>query len=112
MPRHEDGVSIAWAVAEYLSKKRATIFFVTQYPQLTRLAGIYPSVQNIHMDATIAGGHNGQISCTHKAKSGACRMESDYGDKLAAVCGWPSSLVVEAGQIENEVEALLPKDGP
>ncbi|KAL7579852.1 hypothetical protein ACA910_004864 [Epithemia clementina (nom. ined.)] len=109
---NEDGVSIAWAVAEYLLKKRAMTFFVTHYPQLTRLADIYPSVQNIHMDATISGGENGEISYTHKAKAGACQIESNYGIKMAAQCGWPSSVVAYAADIEREVATLLPKDGP
>ena len=109
---NEDGVSIAWAVAEYLLKKRAMTFFVTHYPQLTRLADIYSSVQNIHMDATISSGESGEIRYRHKAKAGACQMNSDYGIKLAALCGWPSTVVASASNIERQVESLLPKGGP
>ena len=43
---NEDGVAIAWAVSEFLLVRRAMTFFVTHYPQLSRLADVYPNVQN------------------------------------------------------------------
>ena len=109
---NEDGVSIAWAVAEYLMKKRSMTFFVTHYPQLNRLAEIYPCAQNISMDAKISGGDLGEIRYTYKIKSGACKYETDYGIKLASLCGWPSSIVADAANIEGQIAHLLPQDGP
>lgn len=82
---NEDGVAIAWAVSEYLLKRRAMCFFVTHYPQLNRLADVYPNVQNVHLESSIArGGNGGGISYTHKVKSGTCDMSKDYGVSLAA----------------------------
>lgn len=43
---NEDGVAVAWSVSEYLLTKRAMTFFVTHYPQISKLAEVYPNVQN------------------------------------------------------------------
>lgn len=107
---NEDGVAIAWSMSEYLLKKGAMTFFVTHYPQLSCLASIYPSVQNIHMEATVTRGNNGEISYTHKAKPGACMVSTDYGVELAAACGWPAEVVENARAIQCQVEALLPDE--
>lgn len=105
---NEDGVAIAWSTSEYLLKKRAMTFFVTHYPQLSSLATIYPSVQNIHLEASVTRGDNGEISYTHKAKAGPCTVSTDYGVELAAACGWPVEIVENARAIQEQVEALLP----
>jgi len=108
---NEDGVAIAWAMSEYLLKKRACTFFVTHYPQLSCLASIYPSVQNVHMEASVSKGSvnaNGEISYTHKVKTGACTVSTDYGVALAAACGWPTEVVDDARKIEGEIKELLP----
>ena len=107
---NEDGVAIAWAVSEYLLKKRAMTFFVTHYSQLTRLAEIYPSVQNYHLEATIGQGARGSISYTHKVRAGACTVATDYGVEMAAACGWPIEIVDQAKAVEANVQAHLPGD--
>ena len=107
---NEDGVAIAWSMSEYLLKKRAMTFFVTHYPQLSSLATIYPSVQNIHLGASVSQEPNGEISYTHKAMPGACSVSTDYGVKLSAVCGWPVEVVDDASQIQAVVESLLPEE--
>jgi hypothetical protein len=107
---NEDGVAIAWSMSEYLLKKRSMTFFVTHYPQLSSLASIYPSVQNIHLGATVSQGPNGEISYTHKALPGPCSVHTDYGVKLSAVCGWPSEVVKNAAKIQDIVEGLLPEE--
>jgi len=108
---NEDGVAIAWAMSEYLLKKRAMTFFVTHYPQLACLAGIYPSVQNVHTEASVSRGSansSGEISYTHRVKTGACTVSTDYGVELAAACGWPSEVVDDARKVEGAIEELLP----
>lgn len=107
---NEDGVAIAWATSEYLLKKRAMTFFVTHYPQLACLASIYPSVQNLHMEASVSKGSsnaNGEISYTHKVKMGACTVSTDYGIELAAACGWPPEVVDDARKTEGDIASLL-----
>lgn len=107
---NEDGVAIAWSMSEYLLKKRAMTFFVTHYPQLSSLATIYPSVQNIHLGASVSQEPHGDISYTHKAMPGACSVSTDYGVKLSAVCGWPVEVVEDASMIQSIVESLLPEE--
>lgn len=107
---NEDGVAIAWATAEHLLKKRAMTFFVTHYPQLSCLASIYPSVQNIHLEASVSLNSDEGIRYTHKVKPGACTISTDYGLELAAACGWPSEVVADAREIQEEVKARLPND--
>ena len=107
---NEDGVAIAWAVSEYLLKKRAMTFFVTHYPQLSSLATIYPSVQNIHLGASVSNEPRGEISYTHKAMPGPCSVSTGYGVKLSAFCGWPVEVVEDASKIQSIVEGLLPEE--
>jgi len=110
---NEDGVAIAWATSEFLLKKRAMTFFVTHYPQLACLASIYPSVQNLHMEASVSKGSadtNGEISYTHRVKTGACTVSTDYGIELAAACGWPPEVVDDARKTEGDIASLLPNE--
>lgn len=130
---NEDGVAIAWSTSEYLLKKRAMTFFVTHYPQvssevcfntcvniiffltlwnqLTSLASIYPTVLNVHLEASVTKGVAGEIKYTHKVKTGSCEVSTDYGVELASACGWPIEVLQNARDIEAEVEALLPDEG-
>jgi DNA mismatch repair protein MSH4 len=105
---NEDGVAIAWSVSEYLLKKRAMTFFVTHYPQLSRLGDIYPNVQNMHLEASVSKGSDGEIRYTHKVKAGPCKVSTDYGVELAAACGWPSDVLQNARNVESNVETLCP----
>jgi DNA mismatch repair protein MSH4 len=107
---NEDGVSLAWSVAEYLLKKRAMTFFVTHYPQLNRLADVYPNVNNVHLDASVTRGSNASIHYTHRVKTGACNVATDYGVELAAACGWMNDVVEDARSMETIAQARLPGD--
>jgi DNA mismatch repair protein MSH4 len=109
---NEDGVAIAWAVSEYLLTRRSTVFFVTHYPQLTKLAEVYPGVvQNIHLEAHLSPGTHGnqQLSYTHKVKAGSCSVSSEYGVELAAYCGWTQDVIDQARAHEGHVRSLLPE---
>jgi DNA mismatch repair protein MSH4 len=110
---NEDGVAIAWAVSEYLLTRQSTVFFVTHYPQLTKLAEVYPGVvQNIHLEAHLNPGAtvNQQLSYTHKVKAGWCSVSSEYGVELAAYCGWTQDVIDQARAYERQVRSLLPED--
>jgi len=96
---NEDGVAIAWAVSEHLLMKHVMTFFVTHYPQLSKLSLAYPAVQNQHMDSIISGDQgNTEICYTHKIRSGLCKVTSDYGVEMAPTCGWPGDVVKEVSQ--------------
>jgi DNA mismatch repair protein MSH4 len=87
---NEDGVAIAWSVAEHLISQQALTFFVTHYPQLTKLGDAYPAVQNQHMGAGTGGG---ELTYTHKILPGPCTIASDYGVDMAFSCGWPEDVI-------------------
>ena len=89
---NEDGVAIAWAIGEFLLVKRAMTFFVTHYPQLCRMAEIYPNVQNQHLGA-ISEDSTNEVLYTHKIMPGPCRMSADYGVDMASTCGWDFDVV-------------------
>lgn len=102
---NEDGVAIAWAIAEFLLIKRAITYFVTHYTQLCRLADVYPNVQNQHLEATMD--ENG-IYYSHKILPGSCTVSADYGVEMAATCGWQRDVVEIARKIHADIECQLP----
>jgi DNA mismatch repair ATPase MutS len=109
---NDEGVAIAWAVAEYLMSRQSTVLFVTHYPQLTKLAHVYPTlVQNIHLEADLKRDETGnQLLYTHKVKSGSCDVSLEYGVELAAYCGWTQDVLDHARGLETRVRSLLPDD--
>lgn len=107
---NEDGVALAWSLAEYLLKKRAIAFFVTHYPNLSHLANIYPQVQNVHLHAAVSREDEDRISYMHKVMPGPCSILSDYGIKLARNCGWKRDVVDRARHVQSIVEELLPDE--
>ena len=93
---NEDGVAIAWAVAECLLAKGAMTYFVSHYPQLCQMSRIYPSVQNQHLQASIStNNEETEILYSHKIASGPCQADSNYGIDMAISCGWPSDVLKE-----------------
>jgi DNA mismatch repair protein MSH4 len=104
---NEDGVAIAWAVSEYLRSKRVATFFVTHYPQISKLADVYPGICNQHMDARLTEDGSG-ITYSHTIQNGACKLSSDYGVEIASTCGWPKEIVKTARDIRSELDSVLP----
>ena len=92
---NEDGVAIAWAVAETLLARGAMTYFVTHYPQMCRMSRTYASVQNQHLKASISDDGEGTIQYSHKIGSGPCDAASSYGVDMAVSCGWPREVVDE-----------------
>mmetsp|Transcript_21625 Transcript_21625/g.51246 ORF Transcript_21625/g.51246 Transcript_21625/m.51246 type:complete len:129 (+) Transcript_21625:3009-3395(+) len=98
---NEDGVAIAWAVAENLLTKGAMTYFVTHYPQMCQMSRVYPAVQNQHLKASISADGNGGIQYSHKIGIGPCDVTSSYGVEMAISCGWPSDVVNEVRTTRN-----------
>lgn len=92
---NEDGISLAWAVSEFLLSKGAMTFFVSHYPQLCHLDQFYSTVQNQHLNASISTELQGGIHYTHKLAPGPCTISHNYGVEMAESCGWPSSIIDE-----------------
>ena len=97
-----DGLSIAWAVAEYLAtnpKARPKTLFATHYHELTDLADSLPGVINAHVAARE---WKDDIIFLRKIIPG--RSDRSYGIQVARLAGLPSSVVVRAKEILTGLE--------
>jgi len=96
-----DGLSIAWAVVEYLHEVvKCRALFATHYHELTALAGRLPEVANVTMDVRE---WKDEIVFLHKVRPGAA--DRSYGIQVAKLAGLPRAVTARAA----EVLALLEK---
>ncbi len=98
-----DGLSIAWAVSEYIHESahhRAKTIFATHYHELTELANIYPRVKNFQVAVRERGD---SIVFLHKIIPGGC--DDSYGIYVAKLAGVPDSVVGRAKQVLSALEA-------
>ena len=87
-----DGLSLAWASAEYLAQKvNAYTLFATHYFELTTLPEKLGNVANIHLDAVE---HGDSIVFMHSVKDGPANQS--YGLQVAALAGVPKSVIDRA----------------
>ena len=97
-----DGLSIAWAVAEYLAthpKVRPKTLFATHYHELTDLADATPGVVNYHVAARE---WKDDIIFLRKILPG--RSDRSYGIQVARLAGLPRSVVERAREILGALE--------
>lgn len=95
-----DGLSIAWAVVEFLSKNmKAKTLFSTHYHELTELENIIDGVKNYKISVKE---FNGNIVFLRKiVRGGASRS---FGIEVAALAGVSKDVVVRAKEISNILE--------
>jgi DNA mismatch repair protein MutS len=97
-----DGLSIAWAVAEYLAtspRARPKTLFATHYHELTDLADGLPGVVNAHVAARE---WKDDIVFLHKIIPG--RSDRSYGIQVARLAGLPPTVVSRAKEILTGLE--------
>jgi DNA mismatch repair protein MutS len=97
-----DGLSIAWAVAEYLAtntKTRPKTLFATHYHELTDLADATPGVVNFHVAARE---WKDQIIFLRKIIPG--RADRSYGIQVARLAGLPADVISRAREILQALE--------
>jgi len=95
-----DGVSIAWAVAEYLHDAiGARTLFATHYHELCALAESRPRVRNV---SVAVREHKGEIVFLRRVVGGGASRS--YGIDVARLAGLPRSVVARARQILGELE--------
>jgi DNA mismatch repair protein MutS len=97
-----DGLSIAWAVAEYLAtspRARPKTLFATHYHELTDLADALPGVVNAHVSARE---WKDDIIFLRKIVSG--RSDRSYGIQVARLAGLPAGVVARAQEILSGLE--------
>lgn len=97
-----DGLSIAWAVAEFLCKsdKRIRTLFASHYHELTALEGTTPGFKNLNVDVAE---ENGNIIFLHKIVEGSASRS--YGIHVAKIAGVPKELLERAEEKLNELES-------
>ena len=98
-----DGVSIAWAVVEYIHNHpqlRAKTLFATHYHELTQLAEVLPGVSNHNVAVSEA---DGTVIFLHKIVPGGA--DRSYGIHVGQLAGLPRPVVQRAGEILRQLEA-------
>ena len=97
-----DGLSIAWAVAEYLHNSpdhSAKTLFATHYHELTELAENLPGAQNYQLTATES---DGEVVFLHKLQKG--KALKSYGIAVAKLAGLPVSVIERAKDVLTRLE--------
>ena len=97
-----DGLSIAWAVAEYLATNtriRPKTLFATHYHELTDLADATPGVVNFHVAVRE---WKDDIVFLRKIVPG--RSDRSYGIQVARLAGLPSTVIDRAREILQSLE--------
>jgi DNA mismatch repair protein MutS len=90
-----DGVSIAWAVADYLVKNiKAKTLFATHYHELTLLAEKLPGVVNMHV---LVKEYGDDVIFLHRVERGVA--EGSYGVHVAKLAGLPKDVTDTASDI-------------
>ena len=95
-----DGMSIAWAVAEYLLEphKCAKTLFATHYHELTQLADLYPLIKNY---SVAVKEKDGEIIFLRKIVSGG--TDKSYGIQVASLAGLPPQAIIRAKEILSQL---------
>ncbi|MCP3427732.1 DNA mismatch repair protein MutS [Opacimonas viscosa] len=95
-----DGLSLAWACAEYLHRNiQAFTLFATHYFELTLLADETSGMSNVHLSALE---HEDSIKFMHNVKQGAA--SKSYGLQVAALAGVPKNVIMSARHKLAELE--------
>jgi len=100
-----DGLSLARAAAVHLAaSSRSYTLFATHYFELTELAGEYPSIANVHLDAVEFHDKKlgEQLVFMHAVKDGPANRS--FGLQVAALAGLPKSVIADARRTLAELE--------
>ena len=97
-----DGLSIAWAVVEYLSKNmRCKTLFATHYHELTELEGNLDGVKNYKINVKEI---NGSIVFLRKVVRGGANKS--FGIEVASLAGLPKEVIKRAKEISRALEQV------
>ncbi len=97
-----DGLSIAWAVAEYLHdspEHSAKTLFATHYHELTELAENLAGAKNYQITATEK---DGEVVFLHKLEKG--KASKSYGIAVAQLAGLPAKAIARAREVLEKLE--------
>jgi DNA mismatch repair protein MutS len=102
-----DGVSIAWAVIEFIHnhpRLQARTLFATHYHELIRLAEVLPAVRNFNVAVAEEAG---RVVFLHQIVPGGA--DRSYGIHVAQLAGLPRPAIARAEEILRELESGAPE---
>lgn len=97
-----DGLSLAWAIAEFLVQNpagKAKTLFATHYHELTKMAEMHPGVKNCCMAIQEVGK---EIVFLRRVSPGAA--DKSYGIEVARLAGMPRDVLERANEILERLE--------
>ena len=103
-----DGISIAWAIAEYLhqdEKIRPKVLFATHYHELNRMAAQFPRIHNFHISIKEVGK---EMLFLRKLVPGG--SEHSFGIHVARMAGMPVQVVERAEALLDAMEKSTPRE--
>ncbi len=98
-----DGISIAWAITEYLHENpdvAAKTVFATHYHELNEMAEIFPRINNFKVEVREYGD---KVIFLHKVSSGSA--DHSYGIQVAMMAGLPEFTTRRAKEILENLES-------
>ena len=98
-----DGISIAWAITEYLheqKKMRPKVLFATHYHELIEMADRYERIKNYHISVKEIGN---KVIFMRKLEPGG--SEHSFGIHVARMAGMPSSVLKRANAMLEILES-------
>ena len=97
-----DGISIAWAIVEYLhehAKTRARTLFATHYHELNEMEKNFARIRNYNVSVREV---NGKVIFLRKLTPGG--SEHSFGIHVAEIAGMPKQIVQRANEILKQLE--------
>ncbi|HSP87060.1 MAG TPA: hypothetical protein VLN45_02920, partial [Ignavibacteriaceae bacterium] len=98
-----DGISIAWAITEYLHEHpdlRAKTLFATHYHELNEMAEIFPRIKNYKVEVRE---YDDKVIFLHKVNPGSA--DHSYGIQVAQMAGLPLFVVNRAKEVLQNLES-------
>ena len=97
-----DGLSIAWAVLEYIHnhpRLKSRTLFATHYHELTQLPDVLPNIKNYNVAVSEV---DNQVIFLHKIVPGGA--DRSYGIHVAQLAGIPGPVITRANEILTQLE--------
>ena len=95
-----DGMSLAYAIIEYVHDIGCKTLFSTHYHELTNLDNKLKHLKNVHVSAYE---ENGNITFLHKIKDGA--IDKSYGIHVAKLANLPDKVIKKAEEVLKVYES-------
>ena len=105
-----DGISIAWAISEYLHEHKeyqAKTLFATHYHELNEMASRFDRIQNYNVSVKEA---KNKIIFLRKLKPGG--SHHSFGIEVAKMAGLPYQIIHRAKEVLSSLEQLRDNDSP